>query len=81
MRKPRGIVLNPGTCKNDPSNCLCDDHEDMTPGMSFDDVMHWIAQASININEGLGTIEAGSPVHRAMERLCEFVTKRYVGLK
>ena len=48
--------------------------------MSFDEVMSWIAQGAVNIAEGHGTIEAGSPVHRAMLALCEYVNAGRVGL-
>jgi hypothetical protein len=43
--------------------------------MSWEDVLHFIAQGSVNIAEGHTTIEAGSPVHKAMEALCEYVMK------
>ena len=36
-------------------------------------VLRLIAQAAINIDEGLTTIEAGSPAHRAMHALCTLV--------
>lgn len=38
--------------------------------MSWDDLLHWIAQSAVNVAEGLKVIEAGSPAHRAMEDLC-----------
>jgi hypothetical protein len=43
--------------------------------MSWEDVLHFIAQGSVNIAEGHTTIEAGSPVHKAMEAFCEYVMK------
>jgi len=46
--------------------------------MSFDSMMAWIAQGVINIREGVTTIEADSPIHRAMVQLCELVTDGYV---
>lgn len=47
--------------------------------MDFDTVMHFIAQGAINVASGYNYIDAGSPVHRAMERLCELVNSGEVG--
>lgn len=46
--------------------------------MSFDVMMHYIAQGVLNIREGETTIEADSPIYRAMAQLCELVTDGYV---
>lgn len=43
--------------------------------MNFADVMRLIAQGAINVTEGITTVEQDSPVHRAMKKLCEMVSK------
>jgi hypothetical protein len=43
--------------------------------MSWEDVLHFIAQGAVNIAEGHTTIEAGSRVHNAMNAFCEYVQK------
>jgi hypothetical protein len=45
----------------------------------FPDVMHYIGQAAVNIDSGLTTIEEGSPIHKALHRLCHLVSEGYVG--
>lgn len=40
----------------------------------FDLTMHFIAQGVINIDEGHTTINAGSPIHKAMAALCTAVS-------
>lgn len=42
--------------------------------MEFDKVVSLIAQGAINISEGLTEIEAGSPVHTAMQELCRLAS-------
>lgn len=40
--------------------------------MDHTEIMHYIAQAAINITEGVpGPIERGSPIHKALIALCE----------
>ena len=46
----------------------------MKEPMTFDEVIHYIAQGAINIDEGIITIEKGSRVHEAMGRLCEMLS-------
>jgi hypothetical protein len=43
--------------------------------MPWNDVMHYIAQGVINIDEGLTTIEPGSNIHLAMAELCRLVNE------
>jgi hypothetical protein len=43
--------------------------------MSWEDILHFIAQGAVNIAEGHTTIEAGSRVHIAMNAFCEYVQK------
>lgn len=47
----------------------------------FDGVMHFIAQAAINITEGLTNIEEGSPIHHAMIKLCQLANDGRVGVR
>ena len=42
--------------------------------MPFPKIMHFIAQGAINVAEGHTTIEADSPIHRAMSDLCQRVS-------
>ncbi len=42
--------------------------------MTFEKIMHFIAQGVINVSEGLTTIDADSPIHRAMSGLCRVVS-------
>lgn len=40
--------------------------------MNHEEIMHFIAQAAINISEGVpGPIEIDSPIHKALIALCE----------
>ncbi len=40
--------------------------------MNHTEIMHFIAQAAINISEGVpGPIEVDSPIHKALIALCE----------
>ena len=43
--------------------------------MSWEDVLHFIAQGAVNIAEGHNVIEVDSPVFKAMNAFCEYVQK------
>ena len=44
--------------------------------MSWEDVVHYIAQGAVNISEGHTVIEPNSRVHRAMIAFCEYESRK-----
>ena len=39
--------------------------------MDHEEIMHYIAQAAINLTEDVGPLEPNSPIHKALIALCE----------
>ncbi len=44
--------------------------------MSMEEMIHYIAQGVINIDEGLTNIEKGSRVHLAMQAFCDRLSSK-----
>ena len=48
------------------------------PALSWEEVVHSIAQGAINIDEGLTNVEKGSPIHKAMHAFCAYLARNEV---
>jgi hypothetical protein len=49
--------------------------------MSWDEVVTYLAQAAINIDEGITTIEQGSKVHIALHEFCRHLNEKNIKVK